>query len=43
MVSYFKGLPNFKEMRLKLVTTNEPEKVLELMEMIRLEFRQIQE
>lgn len=35
LVSYFKGLPNFKEMRLKLVTTNEPEKVLELLEEIR--------
>jgi tRNA-dihydrouridine synthase B len=39
LVSYFKGLPNFKEMRLKLVTTNEPEKVLELIEQIRENFR----
>ncbi len=35
LISYFKGLPDFKEMRLKLVTTMEPEKVLELLESIR--------
>jgi tRNA-dihydrouridine synthase B len=35
LIAYFKGIPNFKEMRMKLVTTNEPEKVLELIEMIR--------
>ncbi len=34
LTSYFKGIPNFKETRLKLVTTNEPEKVLELIDMI---------
>ncbi|MBN1252141.1 MAG: tRNA dihydrouridine synthase DusB [Bacteroidales bacterium] len=34
LVSYFKGIPNFKEMRLKLVTTNEPEKVIELIDFI---------
>ena len=43
LVSYFKGLPNFKEMRLKLVTTDEPEKVLELLETIREEFKLVQE
>lgn len=34
LTSYFKGLPNFKEMRLKLVTTDEPEKVLELIALV---------
>ena len=34
LTSYFKGLPNFKEMRLKLVTTDEPEKVQELLDLI---------
>lgn len=34
LTSYFKGIPNFKETRLKLVTTNEAEKVLELIDMI---------
>jgi tRNA-dihydrouridine synthase B len=34
LTSYFKGLPNFKEMRLKLVTTDKPEKVLELLDLI---------
>jgi len=34
LTSYFKGLPNFKETRLQLVTTNEPEKVLELIDNI---------
>jgi tRNA-dihydrouridine synthase B len=34
LTSYFKGLPNFKEMRFKLVTTNEPEKVIELLDLI---------
>jgi len=32
LITYFKGLPDFKDMRLKLVTTTEPEKVLELIE-----------
>ncbi|MDR2292303.1 MAG: tRNA dihydrouridine synthase DusB [Prevotellaceae bacterium] len=31
---YFKGLPDFKETRLKLVTTNEPEKIIELLNFI---------
>ena len=31
---YFKGLPDFKETRLKLVTTNEPENVLALLDFI---------
>jgi nifR3 family TIM-barrel protein len=34
LVSYFKGIPHFKEMRMKLVTTDEPEKVLELIDLI---------
>jgi len=34
LTSYFKGLPNFKEMRLKLVTTDEPKKVIELIDLI---------
>ncbi len=38
LISYFKGIPNFKETRLKLVTTNEPEKVLELIDYIGREF-----
>jgi tRNA-dihydrouridine synthase B len=41
LVSYFKGIPNFKEIRMKLVTTNEPEKVLELLEQIRNDYRDI--
>jgi nifR3 family TIM-barrel protein len=32
--SYFKGLPDFKETRLKLVTTNEPQKIFELLDFI---------
>ena len=32
--SYFKGLFDFKETRLKLVTTNEPEKIMELLDLI---------
>ncbi|MFN8257491.1 MAG: tRNA dihydrouridine synthase DusB [Bacteroidales bacterium] len=32
LTTYFKGLPDFKDMRLKLVTTSEPEKVLELID-----------
>jgi len=32
--SYFKGLFDFKETRLKLVTTNEPEKIMELLDFI---------
>ena len=31
---YFKGLDNFKETRLKLVTTNEPDKLFELLDYI---------
>jgi nifR3 family TIM-barrel protein len=31
---YFKGLPDFKETRLKLVTTNEPEKIIEILDFI---------
>lgn len=38
LTSYFKGLPNFKETRLKLVTTDEPEKVLELIDWIGAEY-----
>ncbi|MCF6242350.1 MAG: tRNA dihydrouridine synthase DusB [Bacteroidales bacterium] len=38
LVSYFKGIPHFKEMRMKLVTTDEPEKVLELIDSIYIEF-----
>ncbi len=34
LVSYFKGIPHFKEMRMKLVTTDETEKVLELIDSI---------
>jgi tRNA-dihydrouridine synthase B len=33
--SYFKGLPNFKEMRLKLLTTLEKEEIVSLLEEIR--------
>jgi len=32
LITYFKGLPDFKDMRMKLVTTKEPEKVLELID-----------
>jgi tRNA-dihydrouridine synthase B len=39
LIAYFKGLPNFKEMRLKLVTTNEPDKVIELLEQINLIYK----
>ena len=31
---YFKGLPDFKETRLKLVTTNEPDNVIKLLDFI---------
>ena len=31
---YFKGLPDFKETRLKLVTLNDPEEVFATLEMI---------
>jgi tRNA-dihydrouridine synthase B len=34
----FKGLPNFKEHRMKLVTQNDPRIVLELLEMVRAQF-----
>lgn len=33
--NYFKGIDHFKETRLKLVTTNEPEKIFELLDYIR--------
>ncbi len=36
--NYFKGIDNFKETRLKLVTTNEPEKILELLDFIKENF-----
>ena len=36
--NYFKGLPNFKEHRMKLVTQNDPRIVLELLEMVRAQF-----
>ena len=39
--NYFKCIPNFKETRLKLVTTNEPEQILELLEYIRETFRDV--
>ena len=39
--NYFKCIPNFKETRLKLVTTNEPEAILELLEQIREKFRDV--
>jgi nifR3 family TIM-barrel protein len=32
--NYFKGLPNFKETRLKLVTSNDPAEILDLLEYI---------
>lgn len=38
LTSYFKGIPNFKETRLNLVTTNAPEKVLELIDMIGIKY-----
>ena len=31
---YFKGLPNFKELRLQLVTSNEPEEIIQLLDLI---------
>ncbi|HPJ47249.1 MAG TPA: tRNA-dihydrouridine synthase, partial [Tenuifilaceae bacterium] len=31
---YFKGLPNFKELRLKLVTSNEPDEVVSLLDTV---------
>lgn len=37
--NYFKGIDNFKETRLKLVTTNESEKVFELLDYIKVNFR----
>ena len=40
LVSYFKGIPHFKEMRMKLVTTDEPEKVLELIDLVYEQFRE---
>ena len=41
LVSYFKGIPNFKEMRMKLVTTDEADKVLELIEQIYQDFKSV--
>ncbi len=38
LISYFKGIPHFKEMRMKLVTTDEPEAVLELIDDIYKQF-----
>jgi tRNA-dihydrouridine synthase len=32
---YFKGLPNFKETRLKLVTENDPQEVLRLLDFVK--------
>lgn len=32
---YFKGLPEFKETRMKLVTENDPEKILEILDFIK--------
>lgn len=37
--NYFKGLPNFKPMRLKLLTTPEPQKVFEQLEEIRKQYQ----
>jgi hypothetical protein len=34
--SYFKGLPNFKETRLKLVTSEDPQEILALLEEIKI-------
>ena len=34
LTSYFKGLPHFKEMRLKLVTTTEPDELISLLEQV---------
>lgn len=31
---YFKGLPNFKELRLKLVTSNEPDEIFSLLDLV---------
>jgi len=39
LIAYFKGISNFKEMRMKLVTTNEPKKVLELIDQIYEKFK----
>jgi hypothetical protein len=33
--NYFKGLPHFKETRLKLLTTLDPEEIFSLLEYIR--------
>lgn len=35
LTNYFKGLPNFKETRMKLVTENDPQSLFELLETIR--------
>jgi tRNA-dihydrouridine synthase B len=36
--NYFKGLPDFKDHRMKLVTERDPRVVLELLEMVRSQF-----
>jgi tRNA-dihydrouridine synthase len=36
--AYFKGLPDFKELRMKLVTENDYKMVLDLLEMVRLRY-----
>jgi nifR3 family TIM-barrel protein len=36
--AYFKGLPDFKELRIKLVTENDYKMVLDLLEMVRLRY-----
>jgi tRNA-dihydrouridine synthase B len=41
LVSYFKSLPYFKDMRLKLVTTLEPISVLDLLEQIRNDYKHL--
>lgn len=43
LVSYFKGIPHFKEMRMKLVTTDEAEKVLELIDQVYEQFGNLTE
>ena len=38
LTSYFKGLPHFKEMRLKLVTSTDPEELLNLLDLVALNY-----
>lgn len=38
LTSYFKGLPHFKEMRLKLVTSTNPEELLNLLDLVALNY-----